>query len=49
MTDEIGVEKSSDWKKFLRKHWKPIAVFAAAGILVFVGAIYVFLWFTGDA
>ena len=49
MTEELGVERSSDWKKFLRKHWKMVAVFAVAGILVFVGAIYVFLWFTADA
>ena len=49
MTGEIGVERSSDWKKFLRKHWNIVAVFVVAGILVFIGAIYVFLWFTGDA
>jgi hypothetical protein len=43
MTEEIGVEKSSAWKKFLRKHWKMVAVFAVAGILVCIDAIYVFL------
>ena len=49
MTEEIATEKSSDWGKFLRKHWKIIAVFVAAGILAFIGAVYIFLWFTGNA
>jgi hypothetical protein len=49
MTEEIVTEKSSDWKKFLRKHWKIMAIFTAAAILIFTGAIYVFLWFVGQA
>ncbi len=49
MTEQIGVEKGSDWKKFITKHWQLVSAFAIAGILLFIGAIYVFLWFTGDA
>jgi ABC-type thiamin/hydroxymethylpyrimidine transport system permease subunit len=50
MSGEFGVvEKDSDWKKFMKKHWKIAAVFAVAVILVVVGAVYVFLWFVGDA
>ena len=49
MTQEIEVEKGSGGKKFLRKHWSIIAVFVAAGILAFIGVVYVFLWFVGDA
>ena len=49
MTEEIGIEKRSDWGKFFRKHWKIITVFVGAGILAFIGAVYVFLWFTGNA
>jgi len=49
MTEESKVEKRSDWKKFLRKHWGIVAVFAVASILVFAGAVYVFLWFVGNA
>ena len=49
MSGEIGVEQGSDWKKFLRKHWNIVAIFVVAGILVFIGAIYVFLWFVGQA
>ena len=49
MTQEIEVKKASDGKKFIRKHWNIIAVFAAAGTLAFIGAVYVFLWFVGNA
>jgi len=49
MSGEAGVENGSDWKKFLRKHWSIVALFVVAGILAFIGAIYVFLWFVGDA
>ncbi len=49
MAHEIEVEKASDGKKFLRKHWNIIAVFVAAGIFAFIGAVYVFLWFVGNA
>jgi len=33
----------------MKKHWGVIAVFAVAGVLAFVGAVYVFLWFVGNA
>jgi hypothetical protein len=49
MTTEVETEKNSNWKKFLTKHWTMVAIFIAAGILVFIGAIYVFLWFVGQA
>ena len=49
MSGEISVETDSGWKKFLRKHWKIVAIFVVAGVLVFIGAIYVFLWFIGQA
>jgi len=49
MSEEAGAENGSDWKKFLRKHWRVVTSFVAAGILAFVGAIYVFLWFVKDA
>jgi len=49
MTQEIELEKASDGKKFIRKHWNMVAVFAAACILAFISAVYVFLWFVGNA
>src|SRR5947199_977100 len=41
--------EGSEWKGFMRKHWTMVAVFVAAGILAFVGAVYVFWWFAGNA
>jgi hypothetical protein len=49
LTVESGVEKSSDWQKFMKKHWKTVAIFVVAVILAVAGAVYVFLWFVSDA
>jgi hypothetical protein len=49
MTQEIEVEKASEGKKFVRKHWNIVAVFIVATILAVVGAVYVFVWFAGNA
>jgi hypothetical protein len=50
MMGETGSESGSEvWKKFLRKHWNMVALFVVAVILASVGAVYVFLWFVGDA
>jgi hypothetical protein len=46
---EEAVEKNAGWKKFLRKHWNMVVLFAVAVILASVGAVYIFLWFVGDA
>jgi hypothetical protein len=37
------------WKKFLRDHWRMLIVFVMGAILAVIGAIYVFLWFVGEA
>ncbi len=44
-----GVEEGSDWRRFAKKHWGVIPVFAVACVLVFAGAIYVLWWFVGSA
>jgi len=50
MMSETGSENVSEiWKKFLRMHWNMIALFVVAVVLLSVGAIYVFLWFVGNA
>lgn len=49
MTGEAGVESRADWRKFLRNHWNIVALFVIAGIAVFIGAIYVYLWFVANA
>jgi len=46
---EVETGKDSDWKTFMRKHWKVVAVFLVAIILAVVDAVYVFWWFTGYA
>ena len=43
MTDVVVTEDGSDWKRFMRKHWRIAAVFVAAGVLAFVGAVYLSL------
>src|SRR4030067_1780988 len=48
--EETGSENGSEgWKKFLRKHLKMVSLFGVGVILASVGAVYVFLWFVGDA
>jgi hypothetical protein len=36
------------WRLFIRKHWGAFAAFITAGALALAGAVYVFLWFTGN-
>ena len=49
MTESIQVQSGSDWQQFIRKHWTSFAAFIAAAILAAAGAVYVFVWFTGNA
>ncbi|MCP8314191.1 MAG: hypothetical protein H3Z53_07470 [archaeon] len=49
MAETRSENGSESWKKFLRKHWNMVALFVVAAILAFVGAVYVFLWFVGNA
>jgi hypothetical protein len=37
------------WIKFLRRHWLMCVLFIVAAIVAFIGAIFVFLWFVGEA
>jgi hypothetical protein len=39
----------SDWKRFMRKHWRTVATFLVAAALTVGSAVYVFLWFVGNA
>jgi hypothetical protein len=43
------MSESSDWKRFMRKHWRTVATFVVAAILAVGSGVYVFLWFVGDA
>ena len=49
MTDTAGLDVGSDWKRFIRKHWRTVATFVVAAILAVGSAIYVFLWFVVNA
>jgi hypothetical protein len=49
MTEEMEIEKSSNWPKFLRKHWYIFATFIIAAILAVASGVYVFLWFVENA
>ncbi len=49
MTEPIQVQSGSDWQRFIRKHWPAFALFIAVAILAVAGAVYVFVWFTGNA
>jgi hypothetical protein len=39
----------SNWRGFMRKHWKAVALFVVAGALAVADAVYVFLWFVNNA
>ena len=49
MTEETIVLKDSNWTKLLRRHWEIFTAFIISSCLAFAGAVYVFLWFTGNA
>lgn len=49
MIEENGAAKDSNWRRFFRKHWGILAVFVVAAILAVAGAVYVFVWFAGNA
>src|SRR5439155_20882708 len=43
------MDVGSDWKRFMRKHWRTVATFVVAGVLAVASAVYVFLWLVGNA
>jgi hypothetical protein len=49
MTQQIETQTESGWGQFMRKHWTAFASFIVAAILAAAGAVYVFVWFTGNA
>jgi hypothetical protein len=49
VTGEVEEEMASDRRRFVRKHWKVVAVFVLAVALALAGAVYVFLWFVNNA
>ena len=49
MTENKSEYGEKIWIKFMRKHWKMFVLSIVIAILLFIGAILVFLWFVGDA
>ena len=45
----MGENGEKIWGKFLRNHWKVFTTIVIIAIFAFIGAIYVFLWFVGEA
>ena len=37
------------WKKFFQRHFRMFLLFIVAGIIAFVSAVYVFLWYVAEA
>lgn len=48
MTEQTQISTETGWRLFMRRHWPAFAAFIAAAILVAAGAVYVFVWFTGN-
>jgi hypothetical protein len=49
MTVTAPENGSSGWKRFFRKHWPMLILLVAVASVASVGAVYVFLWFVGNA
>jgi hypothetical protein len=49
MMEENEAAKDAGWGRFFRNHWTMLAVFVTAAVLAVAGAVYVFVWFTGNA
>jgi hypothetical protein len=49
MIEQTNPDTDSEWRRFIRRHATIFAVFIAAAVLAAAGAVYVFVWFTGNA
>jgi hypothetical protein len=49
MTIQTQAPTDSDWSRFIRNHKAAFMAFIVAAILAAAGAVYVFVWFTGNA
>ena len=46
---EQKIKTQTDWAAFIRKHKVAFTFFVTAAILLVASAVYVFVWFTGNA
>src|SRR5512140_3122156 len=49
MTTETLQSTESGWRQFTKNYKAAFAAFIVAAVLAAVGAVYVFVWFTGNA
>ena len=49
LTTEAGMQGSSDWRVFFRRHWAASAIFVVGVALACVWGVYIFLWFVSNA
>ena len=47
--EQTQIDSSTGWRRFIKKHAAVFAIFIIAAILAVAGAVYVFVWFTGNA
>jgi hypothetical protein len=43
------LDQVPDWRSFVRRHWGAGAILGLSVALAFILAVYVFLWFVGNA
>ncbi len=46
---QIQTQIEANWRGFIKRHWSAFAVITAAGIVAATAAVYLFVWFTGNA
>lgn len=49
MTMQTQTTSDSDWRRFIKNRKAAFTAFIIAAILAVAGAVYVFVWFTGNA
>ena len=49
MVETKSKKSEKVWKNFLRNHWKMLVLFIVVAVVAAIGAIYVFIWFVGNA
>lgn len=47
--EELNIDESSSWNKFLKLHWNMLLVWIIVAIVAVVGAVQVFLWYVSEA
>jgi hypothetical protein len=49
MTENMSVNDSVAWKKFLKRRWGAAALAGVGAAVAIIGAVLVFLWYAGEA